>query len=178
MQGTIIKVSGPLIVADGMATAISGLFGAMAVDTSSSNIGLAGATKVLSRWISIVAGVIFIFLAFFPLLTNALALMPKPVLGAALIFSGCFMICAGLEQMMSEAWDPGRTFVVGIALFFGLSTAFLPSLYARAPQIVQTFFTDPLPTTTILAVILNQVFNLDKTYKKIRDSLKARRKAP
>ncbi|MEN6319795.1 MAG: solute carrier family 23 protein [Syntrophaceae bacterium] len=164
------------IVADGMATALSGLLGSMAVDTSSSNIGLAGATKVLSRWISIVAGAIFIVLAFFPLLTNALALMPKPVLGAALIFSGCFMICAGLEQMLSESWDSHKTFVVGIALFFGLSTAFLPSLSARSPQIIRTFFTDPLPTTTILAVILHQLFHLDIAYKKIKSALKTRKK--
>ncbi len=60
-----------------------------------------------------------------------------------------------------------KTFVDGIALFFGLSTAFLPSLYARAPKLIQTFFTDPLPTATILAVILNQVFNLDILYRKI-----------
>jgi len=165
------------ILADGMATALSGLFGAMAVDTSSSNIGLAGATKVLSRWISVVAGAIFIVLAFFPMLTNALALMPKPVLGAALIFSGCFMICAGLQQMLNENWDSHKTFVVGIALFFGLSTSFLPSLYARSPQIIQTFFTDPLPTTTILAVILNQMFALDTAYKKIRKTFKARKEA-
>ena len=164
------------IVADGMATALSGLLGAMAVDTSSSNIGLAGATKVLSRWISVVAGAIFIVLAFFPMLTNALALMPKPVLGAALIFSGCFMICAGLTQMLHENWDSHKTFVVGIALFFGLSTAFLPSLYARSPQIIQTFFTDPLPTTTILAVILHQVFHLDIAYKKIIKTFKARKR--
>ncbi len=163
------------IVADGLATALSGLLGAMAVDTSSSNIGLAGATRVLSRSIGIVAGIIFIVLAFFPMLTNALALMPKPVLGAALIFSGCFMICAGLQQMLGENWDPHKTFVVGIALFFGLSTAFLPSLYARAPQIIQTFFTDPLPTTTILAVLLHQVFHLDTAFKKIRNAL-ARKK--
>ncbi|MCX5848119.1 MAG: purine/pyrimidine permease [Deltaproteobacteria bacterium] len=156
------------IVADGLATTISGLLGSMAVDTSSSNIGLAGATKVLSRWISVVAGTIFIVLAFFPMLTNALAHIPKPVLGASLIFSGCFMICAGLIQMLNENWDQRKTFVVGIALFFGLSTAFLPSLYARAPKLIQTFFTDPLPTTTILAVILNQVFNLDILYKKLR----------
>ena len=156
------------IVADGLATTISGLLGSMAVDTSSSNIGLAGATKVLSRWISVVAGAIFIVLAFFPMLTNALAHIPKPVLGASLIFSGCFMICAGLIQMLDEKWDQRKTFVVGIALFFGLSTAFLPSLYARAPKLIQTFFTDPLPTTTILAVILNQIFNLDILYKKIR----------
>ncbi|KAF0159836.1 MAG: nucleobase:cation symporter-2 NCS2 family [Syntrophaceae bacterium] len=156
------------IVADGIATTLSGVLGAMAVDTSSSNIGLAGATKVLSRWISVVAGAIFIVLAFFPMLTNALALMPKPVLGASLVFSGCFMICAGLIQMLQENWDSRKTFVVGIALFFGLSTAFLPSLYARAPGIIQTFFTDPLPTATILAVILNQIFNLDLLYKKLR----------
>jgi xanthine permease XanP len=156
------------IVADGLATTLSGLLGSMAVDTSSSNIGLAGATKVLSRWISVIAGIIFIVLAFFPMLTNALAHIPKPVLGASLIFSGCFMICAGFIQMFEEKWDQRKTFVVGIALFFGLSTAFLPSLYARAPKIIQTFFTDPLPTATILAVILNQIFNLDVLYKKIR----------
>lgn len=156
------------IIADGLATTLSGVLGSMAVDTSSSNIGLAGATKVLSRWISVVAGIIFIILAFFPMLTNALAHIPKPVLGASLIFSGCFMICAGLIQMLEEKWDQRRTFVVGIALFFGLSTAFLPSLYARAPKIIQTFFTDPLPTATILAVILNQLFNLDILYNKIR----------
>jgi len=156
------------IVADGLATALSGLLGAMAVDTSSSNIGLAGATKVLSRWISVVAGAIFIVLAFFPMLTNALSNIPRPVLGASTVFSGCFMICAGLVQMLDEKWDQRKTFVVGIALFFGLSTAFLPSLYARAPKLIQTFFTDPLPTTTILAVILHQFINLDIVYRKIR----------
>ena len=156
------------IVADGLATALSGLLGAMAVDTSSSNIGLAGATKVLSRWICIVAGLFFIVLAFFPMLTNALAFIPKPVLGASLIFSGCFMISAGFLQMLSEGWDQRKTFVIGIALFFGLSTSFLPSLYARSPKLIQTFFTDPLPTTTILAVMLNQIFNLDVLYETIK----------
>lgn len=159
------------IIADGLATTISGFLGSMAVDTSSSNIGLAGATKVVSRWISIVAGILFIVLAFFPMLTKTLSYIPKPVLGASLIFSGCFMICAGLTQMLEENWDQRKTFVVGIALFFGLSTAFLPSLYARAPKLIQTFFTDPLPTTTILAVLLNQIFNLDIVYKKILSNI-------
>jgi len=46
---------------------------------------------------------------------------------------------------------------VSVVSFFGLSTAFLPGLYARSPEIVQIFCTDPLPTTAILAVILNQI---------------------
>ena len=157
------------LLADGFSTALAGLLGGMAVDTSSSNIGLAGATKVVSRWISVGAGVIFIILAFFPKLTIALSLMPKPVLGASLIFAGCFMICIGLQQMFSEGWDSRKTFVVGISLFFGLSTAFLPGLYARTPQFIQIFFTDPLPTTTILAVILNQIFNFDIVLGKLKN---------
>ncbi len=61
-------------------------------------------------------------------------------------------------------WEPRKTFVVGISLIFGLSTAFLPELYARAPELVTMFFTDPLPTTTILAVILHQILNLDRPF--------------
>ena len=157
------------LLADGFSTSLAGLLGGMAVDTSSSNIGLAGATKVLSRWISVGAGVIFVILAFFPKLITALSMIPKPILGAALVFAGCFMICTGLLEMFSEGWDIRKTFVVGISLFFGLSTAFLPGLYARAPHFIQTFFTDPLPTTTILAVILNQILNLDIVFGKLKN---------
>ncbi|MBN2016585.1 MAG: purine/pyrimidine permease [Candidatus Cloacimonetes bacterium] len=154
------------LIADGLSTAFAGLIGGMAVDTSSSNIGLAGVTKVVSRWISVVAGAIFIILAFFPKLITALSLIPKPVLGASIVFSGCFMICTGLKEMFSQKWDTRKTFVVGISLIFGLSTAMLPELYARSPELIKTFFTDPLPTTTILAVLLHQVFNLDRLFKK------------
>ena len=158
------------LLADGFSTVLAGLLGGMAVDTSSSNVGLAGATKVFSRWISVAAGGIFVLLAFFPRLIISLAALPKPVMGASLIFAGSFMVCTGLKEMFSEGWDSRKTFVVGIAFFFGLSTAFLPSLYARAPQIVQTLFTDPLPTATIIAIILNQLFNLDLLFRRRRPS--------
>ncbi len=155
------------LLADGFSTALAGLLGGMAVDTSSSNIGLAGATKVVSRWISVCAGVIFVILAFLPKISTALTYLPRPVLGASFVFAGCFMIITGLREMFSEEWNQRKTFVVGISLFFGLSTAFLPGLYARAPRFIQTFFTDPLPTTTILAVILNQIVNLDIVFEKL-----------
>ena len=68
--------------------------------------------------------------------------------------------------MFNEKWNSRKTYVVGTALFFGLSTSFLPELYARTSHLVQTVFIDPLPTATILAVVLNQIFNLDKLFKK------------
>lgn len=152
------------IVADGLSTAFSGLIGGMAVDTSSSNVGLAGNTKVLSRWIGVGAGLIFIIIALCPKFTAAMSLMPRPILGSSLIFAGSYMICSGLQSMFSEPWHPRKTFIAGISLFFGLSTALLPSLYARLPLLMQTFLNEPLPTTTILAVLLNMLFNIDQAF--------------
>lgn len=159
------------LLADGFSTALAGLLGGLAVDTSSSNIGLAGATKVVSRWISVGAGVIFVIFAFCPKIISVLSVMPGPVLGASIIFSGCFMIITGLLEMFGEEWNQRKTFVVGISLFFGLSTGFLPGLYSRAPEFIKTFFTDPLPTTTILAVVLNQIFHLDTLFGKLKKNI-------
>ncbi len=156
------------LITDGLTTALAGAMGAMAVDTSSSNVGLAGSTKVVSRWISAAAGVIFCLFAFLPRFTAVISMMPKPVLGASIIFAGCFMIVTGLREMLSVEWDSRKTFVVGIALVMGLRTAFLPELYARAPRVVQSFFTDPLPTATLLAVVLNQILNLDRAFGRSR----------
>ncbi|MDD2237468.1 MAG: solute carrier family 23 protein [Kiritimatiellae bacterium] len=152
------------LMADGFSTVLAGALGGLAVDTSSSNVGLAGSTKVLSRCLSTAAGILFILFALSPKLTTVFSLIPKPVLGASMTFAACFMIVTGLQQMFAEPWDTRKTFVIGIALFLGLSTAFLPYLYARAPHTIQSFFTDPLPTSTLLAVILNQVINLDLTW--------------
>ncbi|MDO9528995.1 MAG: solute carrier family 23 protein [Syntrophales bacterium] len=41
------------LMADGLSTAMAGLIGAVAVDTSSSNVGLAAATRAVSRWIGV-----------------------------------------------------------------------------------------------------------------------------
>ena len=154
------------LLADGLTTAVAGLMGALAVDTSSSNVGLAAATRACSRWISTVAGVIFTAMAFMPKVTAAIATLPRPVLGASLIFAGCFMICTGLQEMMKEKLDSRAIFTIGISLFFGLSTGFMPDLYARFPSWIQNFFSDPLPTTTLFSVVLYQVFFFDKLYLK------------
>lgn len=154
------------LLSDGISTVFAGLIGGMAVDTCSSSIGLAGSTKVVSRWLSVAAGTIFMILAFFPKFIIIVAQIPRPVLGSSLVFAGSFMLTAGLKEMFSEGWDPKKTFAVGISLIFGLSTSMVPEIYARTPEIMQSFFTDPLPTSTIIAVILNQIFDLDRFFNK------------
>lgn len=66
----------------------------------------------------------------------------------------------------SAARQPGPA--IRVSFFSRSSTAFLPRLYARAPRIVQTLFTDPLPTATIVSVLLNQLLGLDAVSRKLR----------
>ncbi|MCP3943776.1 MAG: xanthine permease [Desulfobacteraceae bacterium] len=150
------------LMADGLTTAMAGLIGAMAVDTSSSNVGLAAATRAVSRWIAICAGVIFAALGFSPKLSMAIATVPPPVVGACLIFAISFMICTGLAEMTSQKLTEREIFAIGVATIIGLGTGFVPGVFNRLPHMIQPFFSDPLSSTTILAIILYQVFHFDR----------------
>jgi NCS2 family nucleobase:cation symporter-2 len=154
------------LLADGLTTTMAGAFGALAVDTSASNIGLAAATRAVSRWIAICAGVIFAVLGFFPKLSTMIALVPDPVVGASLIFAVSLMISAGFKEMLSEPLDQRKSFVLGISLIFGLSTEFLPTLYAELPTSIQPLFGSPLATITVFAIILHQLLHIDRYFKK------------
>ena len=153
------------LLADGFTTAMAGSMGAMAVDTSSSNVGLAAATQAVSRWIAICSGIIFTVLGFSPKLSMGISLVPPPVVGASLIFAVSFMICTGLKEMLVEQFDQRKIFAVGISLILGLGTGLVPGVFERMPHYLQIFFANPLSSTTILVVILYQVFHFDELLK-------------
>jgi NCS2 family nucleobase:cation symporter-2 len=58
--------------------------------------------------------------------------------------------------------DNRRTFVIGVAIIFGLSRDLLPGLYVGIPHDIRPFFESSLTLTTVLAVVLNQVLRLGK----------------
>ncbi len=150
------------VLADGLTTTMAGAMGAMAVDTSSSNVGLAAATRAVSRWIAICTGIIFAVLAFTPKLSMAISLVPAPVVGAQMIFAISFMISTGLQEMLSVKLDQRKIFALGISLILGLGTGFVPDVFERMPGALQVFFADPLSATTVLVVVLYQLFHLDE----------------
>ena len=164
------------LLADGFTTAMAGTMGAMAVDTSSSNVGLAAATQAVSRWIAICAGIIFAVLGFTPKLSMAISLVPPPVVGASLIFAVSFMICTGLKEMLAEKFDQRKIFAVGISLILGLGTGLVPNVFERMPHVLQAFFAEPLSSTTILVIILYQIFHLDELIAAVKKKKGAKSK--
>ncbi len=150
------------LVADALCVVTSGLLGGVASDTSASNVAFSSASGATSRVIGYMAGGLFIMLGFFPRITGFLSVMPMPVMGAILIFVTCFMIASGIQIIASAGMDNRRTFVIGVAIIFGLSRDLLPGLYVGIPHDIRPFFESSLTLSTVLAVVLNQLLRLGK----------------
>lgn len=150
------------LMADALCVVTSGLLGGVASDTSASNVAFSSASGATSRVIGYMAGGLFIVLGFFPRITGFLSVMPMPVMGAILIFVACFMIASGIQIIAGAGMDNRRTFVIGIAIIFGLSRDLLPGLYVGIPHEIRPLFESSLTLSTVLAVVLNQVLRLRK----------------
>jgi NCS2 family nucleobase:cation symporter-2 len=155
-----LKNIGKGLFADGLSVTLGGLLGGMATDTSASNVGLSAATSATSRRIGYYAGFIFVSMAFLPKLTAIFSIMPEPIMGAIVIFVTCFMVISGLQILMSSKMDTRKTFIIGISFVFGLSAIILPDLYSRIPSWLSPIFASSLTLSTVLAIILNQIFNI------------------
>jgi len=148
------------ILSDGITTTVGGLLGGVGQSSSSANIGLALATRAISRYIAFAAGGILIFLAFFPKIATVFLVMPSPVMGAALIYMGSFMIVAGLGILTSRMMDARKTFVIGVSLMFGIGAYILPDTFSHMDPLISPLFESGLAIATILAICLNMIVRI------------------
>jgi NCS2 family nucleobase:cation symporter-2 len=148
------------VLADSVGCMAGGLLGGVGQSTSSSNIGLSIATATTSRIIAYPMGLILIGLACLPKLSGLFAIMPKPVMGATLIFVLSFMVIAGFQIVMSRMIDARKTFVVGISLIFGLSVDIMPEAFEGIHPWLSPIFSSSLSVAAITALALNLIFRI------------------
>ncbi|NLI12242.1 MAG: purine/pyrimidine permease, partial [Peptococcaceae bacterium] len=148
------------ILAEATKTVFGGLIGGMAHTTSSSNIGLSLATGSTSRVIAYAIGGIYALLAFCPKISVLFAIMPKPVMGATLIFCVTFMLLSGIQIVTSRMIDTRKIIVIGSAIIFGVSVDMLPGLYSNVHPVLQPLFNSSLTVATVTVLLLNLLFRL------------------
>src|SRR5581483_6472377 len=64
-----------------------------------------GGRRVTSRIVGHATGALFIVIAFLPPVHNLLIAIPRPVMGAALLFSSCFINVSAMQVMTSRMMD-------------------------------------------------------------------------
>jgi len=146
------------VLADGASTMLAGACGAVGTNTSTPAVGVSQAAGVTSRVVAYACGVIFLVLGFLPKLTALLAVMPRPVMLAALLFSVAFIIVNGLQIVTSRLMDIRRTLLVGLALTAGFSVEVFPELPGIAPAVVAPIFGSSIVFATVVALVLNLMF--------------------
>jgi xanthine permease XanP len=148
------------VLADGVATVIAGGMGALGTNTSTPSVGLASATGVGSRQVAYAVAILFIVLGLTPKLTAALAVMPRSVMIAALLFAVSFIIINGLQVMTSRLLDARRTLVIGLSIVAGGAVEVFPQLAASAPKPLMSLIGSSLAFSTLIALLLNLLFRI------------------
>jgi len=148
------------VLADGASTALAGVAGTVGTNTCTPSVGLAAATGVASRQVAYAAGAIFLVLGFLPMLPAVLAVMPRPVIVAALLFTVSFIIINGLQVMSSRMLDARRTLVIGLSIVAGTAVEVFPALAATAPKALAPVLSSSLVFSTAIALGLNLLFRL------------------
>ena len=126
-----------------LGTALSGLLGGPIQSTATTNIGIAGASGITSRKVAYLACGMLMAASFFPGLTTVLSVIPTPVLGAVLLYSGCYIMAGGFSALTSCVLDDRRIFTIFLSIFFAISTL-IPNLYSFLPESVSTILVSPM----------------------------------
>jgi xanthine permease XanP len=148
------------VLADGLGTATAGVLGSVGLNTSTPCTGLAAATGMTSRVVGYAVGGALIVLGFLPMLTGVFVLMPRPVMGGALIFAACFILINGLQAITSRMLDARRTLVIGLALSVGFAAEIFPHMADTLPVVLKPIVGSSLVLGTITALLLNLLFRL------------------
>ena len=155
-----LKKIGGGVLADGIATMLSGAFCVFGVNTSSSSVGLIEATGVGSRVVAYAIGAIFVVMAFIPIVMRFFTLIPAGVIGATFIFTSCAIMKGGIETIASRMLDARRTLVVGLAILTGLAVEAFPNYFHAAPTAIAPLVGSPLVLGTMVGFALNAVFRI------------------
>ncbi|HEX5508110.1 MAG TPA: solute carrier family 23 protein [Pseudolabrys sp.] len=148
------------VLTDGVATMLAGLAGGVGTNTSTPSAGLAAATGVASRNVAIAAAGIFFVLGFCPKLTAVLAITPRAVVVAALIFTVTFIMINGLQVMMSRMLDARRTLVLGLGILAGMTIEVFPQSVKLLPSSIAAVAGSSLVSATVVALVLNLIFRI------------------
>lgn len=148
------------VLADGLTTMTSGALSVFGVNVSASSVGLTAATGVASRRVAYATSAIFVLLAFLPMVTRVLALMPAPVVGATLVFTSCAILKNGIETIAARLHDTRKTLAVGLAIMAGLAVEAFPGVFHAMPPSIQPVVASSLVFGTLVGFVLNFLFQI------------------
>lgn len=160
------KRIGAGVLSDGVGSMLAGFVGAFPNTTFSQNVGLIPLTKIASRYVAVMAGIILVALGFLPKLAALVSSIPQPVLGGVGIVMFGTVAAAGIKTLSKVILNERNLLIIATAVGLGLGVTFRPDFIAQLPEGLKMIFASGISTGTIVALILNLVLREPKEESK------------
>lgn len=143
--------------ADGLGTAVAGVFGGLPNTSFSQNVGIVGMTGIMSRHVVTISGLIMIVCGLLPKIGAIIASMPLPVLGGGVIVMFGMVAAAGMNVLSEIQMNRRNMVIIAVSLAAGLGLNLVPTAVQYLPGVVKTLMTSAVAPTALCAVVLNLV---------------------
>lgn len=132
---------------------------------SSANIALCHISRSTSRWIGLAVAGLLLLLAFMPMVSLALTLIPTAVIGAVEVYAAAYLIVSGVELIASRAMDARGIFMVGLAFVAGMGVMFVPEMADLLPESISFLAKNGIVVAGLVAILLNMAFRMGSSQR-------------
>jgi len=143
--------------ADGVGTALAGVFGALPNTSFSQNVGLIAMTGLMSRHVVTIGGIFLIICGLIPKVGAIINTVPIEVLGGGVIVMFGMVVAAGISMLSDVNWNRRNMVIFAIALSVGLGLQLDPMAVQYLPDTLRILMTSGLLPAAVIAIVLNLV---------------------
>lgn len=143
--------------ADGIGTAVSGLFGALPNTSFSQNVGLIAMTGVMSRGVVTIGAIFLIICGLVPKIGAIISTVPIEVLGGGVIVMFGMVAAAGISMLSDVDWNRRNMVIFAIALSLGLGLQLEPGALQHLPGTLKVLATSGILPAAFIAIVLNLI---------------------
>ena len=147
--------------ADGIGTAVSGLFGALPNTSFSQNVGLIAMTGVMSRHVVTIGALFLILAGLFPKVGAVISTIPIEVLGGGVIVMFGMVVAAGISMLSDVLWNRRNMVIFAIALSLGLGLQLEPTALQHLSDTPRVLLTSGILPAAAIAIVLNLILPRD-----------------
>ncbi len=141
--------------ADGLGTAIAGIFGAMPNTSFSQNTGLIAMTGLMSRHVVTIGAIFLMICGLIPKVGAIINTIPITVLGGGVIVMFGMVAAAGVSMLSEVNWNRRNMLIFAISLSVGLGLQQVPDALQFIGDTPRILLTSGLLPAAFLAIVLN-----------------------
>ncbi len=143
--------------ADGLGTAVAGVFGSLPNTSFSQNVGLVAMTGVMSRHVVTIGAIFLIVCGLIPKVGASISTVPIEVLGGGVIVMFGMVCAAGVSMLSDVEWNRRNMVIFAVSLSVGLGLQLVPGALQHVPDTLRILLISGLLPAAFLAIILNLV---------------------